>query len=148
MRKNKKRGVLILHHIEPYWNASLREEFSSFSDLVSLAIYHLKTYRYDRVILTHYAAISLPDDYSGIAHYITDEFQYGFGWAPALGKAGQEFINGTFGSDWVLIDNWMRTLPKTDVYIAGCFDGQCVADLECALRHLQVDYKRVERLIV
>lgn len=48
----------------------------------------------------------------------------------------------------VLIADWMKKLPSKNVFISGAFDGECIEDLEIALDFLDIDYTRIEKLIV
>ena len=57
------------------------------------------------------------------------------------------FCEGGSHSEAVLIEDWMQ-LSGEDVYISGAFDGECIEDLEIALRHCQVKFSRIEDLIV
>lgn len=61
---------------------------------------------------------------------------------------GETYCEGGSHSQIVLVDDWMKQLPKENVFISGAFDGECVEDLEIALTHLNIDYTRVSSLIV
>jgi hypothetical protein len=47
----------------------------------------------------------------------------------------------------VYIADWMRSLSG-DVYISGAFEGECIEDLEIALSHLRIEFKKVRQLII
>jgi len=147
------RNVLILHHLEPMWESGYKRMRTSFDRLCEKVIDHLNDHRYRQIILTRFEDTNLD-----VRHYETgladvgmliDVFEYGYGWdAAQIVEDPENFVDGGNHSEAVLISDWMRFLPKAGVYLAGAFDGECIEDMEIALRALKVKFTRVEELIV
>ena len=73
---------------------------------------------------------------------------YGYGWSEEeLRENPKEFVEGGNHSEAVYIAPWMRKLSG-EIFIAGAFDGECLEDLEIALRALKLDFTKVRPLIV
>ncbi len=155
--------VLILHHVEPYWEEALRSKGTSFEDMAIKAVRHIKKKRYDRVILTQFEGYrpTLAHYDTGLAKVVTEWQEYGYGWefpqdedAEYLGHSlyllhDQLWTDNTRGhSDFVLIPEWVQELKNDKVFLAGAFDGECIADMQDALDAAGVRYTRVEELIV
>lgn len=164
--------TLIIHHLERIWEESyMRIGGFSFEGLYELVREHIEENDYDRVILTQFEHTSLDreEGYASIAHLIDEVHEYGYGWEldgqfdsqiadDIFAKFNnneifkdvfnQEWIQGGNHSQIVLIDEWMRKLPKENVDICGAFDGECIEDLEIALTGAGVKFKRIEELII
>lgn len=145
--------VLIIHHLETCWENGYRKFGTSFEELQEKFLRHLRAARYDKVILTRFEDFALGDDYfPELAEKISVVHEYGYGWpAEALTEKmadGYSFAPGGTHSEAVMLTPWMRELQGAQVRIAGAFDGECVEDLEIALRAVGVAFKRLEKLIV
>jgi hypothetical protein len=140
--------VLIIHHLERIWENGYKKFGTSFDELVEKFYEHLSHETYDLVILTRFEDFRLDDDYWPIAQYVDRVETYAYGWEKQemLDNPGI-FCEGGSHSEAVLIEDWMR-LSGHDVYISGAFDGECIEDLEIALRHCQVKFFRIEDLII
>ncbi len=157
--------VLILHHVEPYWDTALKSYGLTFDRLASRIVDHLRIAGYDRVILTQFEDIKPTEEHfcTGLTGWVDDWYKYGYGWeAPqdddeaveCLGNnkyriLDQLWTDNTRGhSDIVLIPEWLSELANDTVFIAGVFDRECLADLQDALEAEEIFYTRVEELIV
>ena len=157
--------VLILHHVEPCWETALKSYGLTFDRLASKIVDHLRIAGYDRVILTQFEDIKPTEEhfYTGLTGWVDDWYEYGYGWeAPkddyeaveCLGNNkyriwDQLWTDNTRGhSDIVLIPDWVQELKNDKVFLAGAFDGECIADMQDALDAAGVRYTRVEELIV
>lgn len=142
--------TLIIHHLEPCWEAGYRSHGTSIEEQVENFRKHLRRRAYYRVILTRFDECRLDETHAPIANYITQVEQYSYGWDDSDVRADNSHIwcDGGVHSKFVLIANWMRTLGPNNVWISGGFDGECLDDLEVALTHLNVKYSRIPQLIV
>ena len=59
---------------------------------------------------------------------------------------GTKWTLGGNHSEVVIVPEWMENL-KGEVFICGAFDGECIEDLEIALKGANKEFKRVEHLI-
>lgn len=147
------RNVLILHHLEPLWETGYKRAGTSFDKLCGKVVAHISAHAYHRVILTRFEDTELD-----VRHYETgltdlgmriDVYEYGYGWdAAQIEDYPDDFVEGGYHSEAVMISDWMCSLPKAGVYLAGAFDGECIEDMEIALKSLKVKFTRVEDLIV
>jgi len=147
------RNVLILHHLEPMWESGYKKLGTSFARMCEKVIDHLNDHRYRQIILTRFEDTKLD-----VQHYEVglanigmqiDVYEYGYGWdAAQIVDSPKDFVEGGYHSEAVMISDWMRDLPKAGIYLAGAFDGECIEDMEIALRSLKVKFTRVEDLIV
>jgi hypothetical protein len=147
-------GILILHHVEPMWESAYKRFGTSFEELQEKVLEHLNDHNYDQVILTRFEDWHMDslirDNYNPeFIDKISTLYDYGYGWTMwDAHDYGIRFVDGGNHSEYVLIDDWMRELPKENVHIAGAFDGECIEDLEIALSHLEINFNRIEDLIV
>lgn len=139
--------ILIIHHLESEWEtAYISATGKTFEELCYEFSDYLEVNYFDKVILTRFE----PE------HYIIHNsepltlFTYSYGWDKYDIEANTDriWVEGGSHSDFVLIDDWMLDLYGHDVSISGAFDGECIEDLEIALSALQIDYKRIEELII
>jgi hypothetical protein len=145
------RNVLILHHLEPMWETAYKKFGTSFDELCEKVIEHLQEHDYKRIILTRFEDMKLDVRHLqwGFENLRIDCYEYGYGWdAAQIVDSPDDFVDGGSHSEAVMISDWMRRLPKSGVYLAGAFDGECIEDMEIALRSLSVKFTRVEDLIV
>jgi hypothetical protein len=148
--------VLIIHHLEPIWEPSyIRMGAGSFEAICWQFIEHLEENHYDKVILTQFEHWKPQNEHylTGIANFINPWEEYAYGWDRDLWDdehsiEGIDYAPGNLHSETVRLDDWMRDLRNADVYISGAFDGECIDDLETALKFLNIPYKRVEELII
>lgn len=166
--------VIIIHHVEPMWSEGLKSMRVNIQDYLDDIMEHLKESNYDRVILTRFEKMSIDSfredndwfwrDY---ARFMDHELnccyeveEYGYGWdramfdlddsdeLPVTLRHGEVICEGGDHSEVVVVDTWMQELLESEVHIAGCFDTECIEDLEIALSHIGIDFKRIEALII
>lgn len=147
--------VIILHHLEPCWDAGLRKFGTNFEELACKVIEHLEEFSYDRVILTRFEDGRLDDEHHqvGLSEYVDQVHDYGYGWEMSMVEDGcfpdsQEWVEGGSHSEIVLIDDWMKELKNDEVDLCGAFDGECIEDMEIALEGAGVAFNRINSLIV
>lgn len=142
--------ILLIHHLEPCWESGYKKiGNTSFEELSERFAEHLDNETYDRVILTRFELPRYPlDDYDPcFASRIDVVEEYGYGWEMGMLPDG-EWCEGGTHSEIVYLPDWVRELKGDTVYLAGAFDGECIEDMEIALREVGANIKRVEELIV
>ena len=150
-------SILILHHLEPMWEKQYRQRNTCFDLLQEKAIEFIENAKIGNVIVTRFEDWQLKNDYLPcFAEKVNNVYDYGYGWE--IGQfdklPGIEWCEGGNHSQIVLIQQWMKDIKKhqkktkCNVFIGGAFDGECLEDLEIALRHLEIKFNRVEELIV
>lgn len=168
--------TLIIHHLEARWETFYPTysphgwKFYDFSEAIAR---HINKKKYDQVILTQseYSDLFNHVEYTPLFDKVTAQFEYGYGWnmedaifdedrsvegayaqleeiGYVIGSDGTLWAKGGGHSEIVLVDEWMQTLPKENVYICGAFHNSCIEDLEKALSHLEIKYNRIEELII
>lgn len=159
-KSKSKSKVLILHHLEPYWNDALNSHFNtSFTELAYNAISHIESEEYDEVIITNFELNR--DQYYDIDNGVEllelsmRVVEYGYdGWERDSfrynGVEGVDYCDRGNNSEVVMLEDWTKELKEKEceVFVGGCFDGECLEDLEVALDYLEIPYNRVEELIV
>lgn len=146
--------VLLIHHLETCWDFGLKRFGTSFDREASKILQHLEENDYDRVILTRFEEPKLePAHYeAGLADYISDVYDYSYGWAKDQcdwGQEGRDWAEGGTHSEIVRLEPWMFELKERGalVDLCGAFDGECIEDMELALEAVGVSYNRIEELI-
>jgi hypothetical protein len=163
--------VLIMHHVEPMWESSLSSIAGlTFNEYLEDIADHVWRNNYDRVILTRFEDDTAePDIYWGLADYISQVHAYDYGWPKDMlsdfgedddiydrlnaGEIvddgnGTKYVEGGNHSEIVWVADWMFDLKNDEVDICGAFDGECIEDLEIALKAAKVEFNRIESLIV
>lgn len=140
--------ILILHHVEAMWNDSLLNYNTSIDEMIEDIKNHLDENNYDKVILNRFEDFEISEEHFPIANYINDINSYGYGWTADMFSNSSQYCEGGSHSEVVEIDDWMHDLKGNKVDICGAFDGECIEDLEIALNHLDIKFKRIEHLIV
>lgn len=144
--------VLIIHHLEPMWENGYQKFGLTFERLQEKFLDFLSENVFDKIILTRFeewGACPSEGYFPELLERINTFHSYAYGWEREEMEENPEmFCEGGNHSGAVLIEDWMRRLVSCDVTISGAFDGECVEDLEIALRHVGVDFKREESLIV
>lgn len=145
--------TLIIHHLESMWESGYQQFGESFEGLCEKVLLYIQEHEadFDQIILTRFEDNRLENvhHWTGLADYINQVEDYGYGWT----KESIEYLDdddwceGGQHSEIVMVDEWMKSL-RGKVAICGAFDGECIDDLETALDHLEVDYDRIEELII
>lgn len=145
--------VFIIHHLEPMWNEGYnRMAGTTFEELQEKFCDFLRENSFDRVILTRFEdwrACPSEGYFQEFLEHVSAVHDYAYGWdRECMESDPSRFCEGGNHSEFVLVDDWMLKLRGCDVTIAGAFDGECVEDLEIALRHLEIEFRREESLII
>ncbi len=145
--------VLVIHHLEPMWGSGYSRFGTTFDELQERFLEYLEENEYDKIILTRFedwTAEPAHGYFPELLEKISAVHDYAYGWeAEERENDPERFCEGGSHSGAVLIDDWMIPLKKAaQVHISGAFDGECIEDLEIALRHLEINFKRIEKLIV
>lgn len=139
--------TLIIHHLESMWEHGYKRAGYSYEELLFTFREYLEENYFSRVILTRFEDNYLEPEHSIISEFITNVYDYAYGWEDCEETNNEDFCDGGSHSEKVLITDWMRELSG-EVFISGAFDGECIEDLEIALTHLSVNYTRIEPLII
>lgn len=145
--------VLLIHHLETIWQAGYRMYGTTFFDVAQDILNHITGESYDRVILTRFEDPRLEDEHweSGIADFIDEIQEYGYGWDLDMVDREKEGIDWVWGgehSEVVLLFDWIARLRGNDVHLCGAFDRECIEDMELALEGCGVNFERLEHLII
>ena len=149
--------ILIIHHLDPHWEVGYNRAGTSFDDLQVKFLKHLNRVKYDKVILTRFDDYRLTEEYfPEFAQKVDKVENYSYGWEKDQVEAEIEecsekpenWAEGGNHSDMVWLAPFIRKLKDEDVTISGAFDGECLEDLEIALKACGVKYKRNEKLII
>jgi hypothetical protein len=126
------------------WEQAYRNFGTSFERLVEVFYDHLERNHYDKVILTRFEDHRIHEPEYELIHLFIDQVvSYAYGWEEQdLLDNPDRFCEGGSHSQAVLLEDWMKI--KGQVFISGAFDGECIEDLEIALRHLEVKFERIE----
>ena len=148
------RRTLIIHHLESMWNNSFKKIAGKDFETISLELASaLRRRKFDLVILTRFED-SRPEDghfETGLAALVNVWEEYGYGWdleeSGQLELVGEEFAEGGSHSRHVLTPEWIKNLKGNKVTLCGAFDGECIEDMEIALKACQVKFDRWEKFI-
>ncbi len=144
--------TLIIHHLEPCWNSSYYKFGTNFEDLEVKVSSWIKKNKTEKVILTLFEDYKIdPYYYPNLFDLVTDVENYGYGWDEELKNQLEEqnetVVEGGYHSDYVWVPKWVKDL-RGPVKLCGAFRGECLEDMEIALRAANVKYKLVEKLVV
>lgn len=143
--------ILIAHHVEEMWRHSLMKIGNvDLDDLIENIYQYCMDNDIDRIILNRFEDCEL-----GSEHYLFQNFNtvvnpYAYGWEQemVLDDEHGEYAEGGGHSEYVRIEDWMYDLKGHEVSLCGCFDGECIEDMEIALHHCEIPFKRINQLIV
>jgi|GEM_PF-4517277 len=143
--------TLIVHHLESIWENAYQQHRHSFEGLCEKLFEFLQENHFDKVILTRFEQTDLEDMHLmyGLGEYIFNVHDYGYGWTEESVEhlEDDDWCEGGHHSEIVMIDELMKEL-RGEISICGAFDGECIDDLETALNHLNINFKRIEELII
>ena len=146
--------VLIIHHLESMWAEGLRRLFGQdMSDVMRRLACALENNSFDRVILTQFENFEAEDIHheTGLAGYVDMWREYAYGWD--LGdhdtslEEMPEFVEGGSHSRHVWVPDWLHELKNKNVKLCGAFDGECIEDMEIALKAVGAKIHRWEEFI-
>jgi len=115
---------------------------------------HLAENCYDHIIVTNFeAGFYLDDDQMLLDGFSPAVYDYCYGWEREQLLESNlveniDFCPGGHHSPVVLVPEWIRNLKTHEVHLCGAFDGECIEDMEIALNFAEINYKRIEKLIV
>jgi hypothetical protein len=156
--------VLIVHHLQPMWDAGLHRFGTSFEEMKERLLIHLDENTYDKVIFPMFEHYERMDYHEGIWGINATFVNYDYGWCPEDYEEAEENEDGyelfedqyipvsgsSYCERWALVNSevreWMPK-PEDDVSICGAFDGECLADLESVLDYCNIPYTRLNELI-
>ena len=158
--------TLIIHHLQPIWEKGLNRYGTSFEEQMQLVCEHSENNQYNQVILTNFESWEIEPEQYPITQFCFPAIEtYDYGWCfdglditeEQKEKIEQgKIIECDYNNKWALggqhsevvyIPEWMENL-KGEIYICGVFDGECIEDLETALNTLEIDFNRINELIV
>lgn len=130
-----------------------------FEQLVEKFMQYLCQNSFDKVILTQFETPSYHNPlqdygYAPIRCFIDEVHEYGYGWDRQIiddmldHNPNLNYCEGGTHSEYVIIDDWMKDLKGEEVFISGAFNGECIEDLEIALNGAEVEFSRIEELII
>lgn len=131
---------LLLVHIED----GFRKFFPR--NMIDRLVSSLDAGEYDRVI--HFTShITNEQPIYELDTLIDEEVEWGWGYEPeGFRKHDLPFVIRSSGHDWTYVPLWLRTakawLTEANITLGGGYDGECLADMESVLRHLDIPYKR------
>jgi hypothetical protein len=145
--------ILLCHHVEEIWSDGLKRFGVNLYDLYQNIIDHIESNHYDRVILTRFeiGREQFDDSHldSGFCHFVNSVYEYAYGWSEdELKDYPDRFCEGGSHSEAVLIEDWIKDLSGHDVDLCGAFEGECIEDMEIALRFCEVSFNKLHDLIV
>lgn len=140
--------TLILHHLEPYWNDSYKKFGTEFEELELKAAKWIRKNKPSRVILTRFEDYRLNEDYSYLYGLVDDVYDYAYGWESDMFQNESDYCEGGFHSQVVYLPEWIKELKGDRINLAGAFRGECLEDMEIALKFVGAKMKFVNSLCV
>jgi hypothetical protein len=145
--------ILIIHHLEPCWDYGYKRYGTQFQDLERRACSWIRKNKPDKIILTRFESHSCDfSEYESLPKYVNEVQVYEYGWdyeiAKELRKNGEKMVKGGFHSEYVWVPKWIINLKGNLVKAFGAFRGECLEDLEIALKAARVPHKFVESMCV
>lgn len=158
--------TLIIHHLQPMWENGYKMFNTSFDEMLENVYNHINEVGYDKIIITNFeAGMDLEDEQYPLNDFYNELQDYMYGWElNGQGFTDEEVeaiedgqvVTDEYGTKWgqggnhseiVMVSDWMEDLDG-EVFLCGAFDGECIEDMELALGHANVEFNRVESLIV
>lgn len=162
--------VLLLQHFESYWEESLNNMGTNFEECMQKVLDFVASRDdLDKIIITLFEDHELNHEY-GMLEKLCEEkgilleaHNYAYAWYKDPDPEETTYPESTRNIDWcqgtrdyhreedvIQIDPWQKELKEQNAYVflGGAFDNECVRDQEAALDMLEIQYERVEGLIV
>ena len=158
--------TLIIHHLQPMWENGYNSFGTSFDELLEKTYNFIAENDFNQIIITNFEAdFDLDPEQSSLKYFNYSVHDYMYGWeldsddfdsenlnliendCIAVNKWGTKYAKGGTHSEIVEISEWMLNL-EGEVYLCGAFDGECIEDMEIALAHCNIEFNRVEELII
>jgi len=164
-------NVLLLQHFESYWEGPLRDlHNTSFEECMNNVLDFVASRDdIDKIIITLFEDYDLNHEYEKLQRLCDkkdieiEAHTYAYAWYKDPDPEETAYPESTRNIDWcpgtrdhhgeedvIEITEWQKELKLLNckVFLGGAFDGECVKDQEAALDTLEVNYERVEGLIV
>lgn len=164
-------NVLLLQHFESYWEGPLRDlHNTSFEECMNNVLDFVASRDdIDKIIITLFEDYELNHEYEKLQRLCDKKnieiaaHTYGYAWYKDPDPAETAYPESTRNIDWcpgtrdhhgeedvIEITDWQKELKKLNckVFLGGAFENECVLDQSTALDCLEIDYERVEGLIV
>lgn len=164
-------NVLLLQHFESYWEGPLQElHNTSFEECMNNVLdFVASNDNIDKIIITLFEDYELNHEYEKLQTLCDkkgieiEAHTYAYAWYKDPDPEETAYPESTRNIDWcqgtrdhhgeedvIEINDWQKELKYKNckVFLGGAFDGECVKDQEAALDTLEVNYERVEGLIV
>ena len=144
--------ILIIHHLESMWDRSLLKlSGKGFFDWASELAEELSNgHSYSKIILTQFENFEPEDGHfeTGLEGFVNDWHDYAYGWEHVpIGQEG-DYTEGGSHSPFVYLPEWLKEFKGRDVKLCGAFDGECIEDMEIALKAVGASVERWEKFIV
>lgn len=164
-------NVLLLQHFESYWEGPLRDlHNTSFEECMNNVLDFVASRDdIDKIIITLFEDYELNHEYEKLQRLCDkkdieiEAHTYGYAWYKDPDPEETAYPESTRNIDWcpgtrdhhgeedvIEITEWQKELKSLDckVFLGGAFEHECLKDMEAALDTLEVNYERVEGLIV
>ena len=155
--------VLWLHHFEDYWNHSLKEFDTNFEKELLKIMNYLEYSDIDKVLVTRFMENKEGDCHLPLINFcnsknIRIEFkEYGYGFR----NDNNEYKTKDYGKEWIYgnrqehtekdvlpIEEFQKELKNHEVYLGGAFENECLNDVESIMKHLEINYIKINELCV
>jgi hypothetical protein len=139
--------ILLLVHLEE----TFRHHFDD--DLLLSISNAIESKEFDRVI--HFTShINDDEPVFELAALVDDCVQWGWGYEPEVfdvDSEDREFVIESSGHDWTWVPPELREmkglLQSSHITLGGGYDGECLADMESVLLHLEIPFIRRREFI-
>ncbi len=160
-------NILILHHFETMWNEGLSKFNTTFEEQSNKYIDYIINNKdnLDKVIITRFEGVNFESEHYPLINVLDslniqyECIEYAYGWSK---ESNEEFFStknenitwcqGTRDyhteEDVLLIEEWMHDLKNDNVFLAGSFENECVLDLETALSAININFTKLDDLVV
>lgn len=155
--------ILWLHHFEDYWNHSLKEFDTNFEKELLKVMNYLENKDIGKVLVTRFLENEESECHYPLIRFcnaknIRIEFkEYGYGFK----NNNEEYKKEDYGTEWIYgnradhdetdvlpIEEFQRELKNYEVYLGGAFENECLNDVETIMKHLNIDYTKIQELCV
>ena len=155
--------VLWLHHFEDYWNHSLKEFDTNFEKELLKVMNYLEHEEFNKVLITRFMENKEGDCHLPLINFcnsknIRIEFkEYGYGFR----NDNNEYKKKDYGKEWIYgnrqehtekdvlpIEEFQKELKNHEVYLGGAFENECLNDVESIMKHLEINYIKINELCV
>lgn len=161
-------NILILHHFSDSWDSELEKYNTSYLEMYDKVKDFIKHNNLDKIILPLFGSNELQNCHMELAALCLekgiklDVTEYNYAWSKESDPDNEIYTEDKYGITWcygkrdnhdnkndvVEIEKWQWDLIGNNIFVAGCFDNQCINDLETALNAIKCPYERIDGLIV